>query len=189
MKTTIAIPSNRGINPSTFQCILELIANSGDKHDLQLISPEHGYSICENRNYIGVQALNNKSDYLLMIDDDMDFEPDLLDRMIANDKDICGVAFHPRCETEDMKTLDETHHANLKDNKLFESKAVGTGIILIRTEILNKIKRPWFKFEYHNTGMCKLGEDWFFSKVAKEAGFKVWLDPTIKVGHWGEKIY
>ena len=190
MKITIAIPSNRGINPSTFQCILELIANSGDKYDLQLICPEHGYTIAENRNYIGFKALNNKSDWLLMIDDDMTFEPDLLDRLIANNKDICGVAYHPRCETGDItKELDETHKDNLKDDKLFECKATGTGIMLIRTEILNKIKKPWFQFDYFETGQCKRGEDWYFCEEAKKFDVKTFVDPTIEVGHLGEKIY
>jgi len=35
---------------------------------------------------------------------------------------------------------------------------------------------------------CKLGEDWYFCREAKKAGFKIYTDPKPKVGHIGEKI-
>ena len=167
---------------------MDLVTQS--KHNLHILVAEEGYTIAENRNYIAVQALNNMSDYLLMIDDDMTFPPDTLDKLVANKKDICGVSYHPRCdEGRTTKELDETHHANLKDTKLFECKATGTGIILIKCSIFYKIPRPWFDFEWFETGQCKQGEDWVFCNKAKASGFKIWVDPTIKVGHLGEKIY
>lgn len=191
-KITIAVPSNRGINPKTMQCLLEMITKT--KRKVHLIVAEEGYTIAENRNYIAVQALNNQSDWLLMIDDDMTFEPSLLDKLIANDKDICGVAYHPRCDMDRMKKVDETHWINLeksddpKYKDVFECHATGTGIILIRCSIFMKIPRPWFMFEYYDTGQCKLGEDWYFCEKAKQYGFKTHADPTVKVGHIGEKI-
>jgi len=130
-----------------------------------------------------------------MIDDDMTFSPNLLDKLISNNKDICGVAYHPRCETGKItKYLDETHCVILDNNKdpkykdVFECHATGTGIILIKTSIFYKIKRPWFQFEYHPTGQCKLGEDWYFCENAKKFNIKTFADPTIKVGHIGERI-
>lgn len=193
-KITLAIPSNRGINPKTFQCVMELITHGG--YEFNIMVAEHGYTIAENRNYIAVQALKNKSDYLLMIDDDMTFPPDTLDTLISNKKDICGVAYHPRCETGQItKYLDETHVIVLDNNKdpkykkTFECHATGTGIILIKCDIFLKIERPWFQFNYHSTGQCKLGEDWYFCEKAKKYNIKTFADPTIKVGHLGEKIY
>lgn len=194
MKVTVAIPSNRGVNPLTFQCVLELIAKGG--YDFHLIVPSEGYTIAENRNYIAVQAVNNKSEWLLMIDDDMTFPPDTLDKLISNDKDICGVAYHPRSETGTItKYLDETHAVNIEQSDdpkykdVFECHATGTGIILIRTSIFLTILRPWFQFEYFPTGQCKLGEDWYFCEKAKKFNIRTFADPTIKVGHLGEKIY
>lgn len=193
MKITVAIPSNRGINPNTFQCVLEMIAHGG--YDFHLIVPEEGYTIAENRNYTAVQAVRNQSEYLLMIDDDMTFPPNLIDKMVANDKDICGVAYHPRCELDRMKAIDETHWVNLDKNKdpkykdVFECHATGTGIIMIRTEVFKKIPQPWFVFEYYDNGACKIGEDWYFCINAKKYNIKTHTDPTIPVGHWGEKIY
>lgn len=172
---------------------MKLVAHGG--YDFHILIPSEGYTIAENRNYIAVKAANNGSDFLLMVDDDMTFESNLLDKMVAQNKDILGVAYHPRSETSLVtKYLDETHCVVLENNtdpkykKTFECHATGTGIILIKVEVLRKMPRPWFAFEYHPTGQCKLGEDWYFCREAKKVGYKVWADPAIKVGHLGEKI-
>ncbi len=203
MKITIACPTNRGINPKTMQCLLELVARGG--YDLHIICPENGYTIAENRNYTAVQALNAKSDYLLMVDDDMTFEPDILDRLLANDKDICGVAYHSRGSDNRMKCVeneimsivetDKRNYINLETNTdpkyktLFECYATGTGIILIKCSVFLKITRPWFEFKFFPTGQCEEGEDWMFCLKAKEFGYKIYADPRPKVGHLGEIIY
>lgn len=193
MKITLAVPTNRGVNPQTFQCLCELVAHGN--YDWHIVVAGEGYTIAENRNYIAVQACNNNSDYLLMIDDDMTFPPETLDKLLENQKDIIGVAYHPRSETgEIIKYLDETHVVKLeqetdpKYKDTFECMATGTGIILIKCDVFKKMPRPWFMFEYYPTGQCKLGEDWFFCREAKKAGYQIYTDPKIKVGHLGEAI-
>ena len=192
----IAMPTNRGVNPKTLQCLFELIEYNKDKYDLEVIVPEEGYTIAENRNYIGVQALQSGAEYLLMLDDDMTFKPELLEKLVSNNKDICGVAYHPRSETAKItKYLDEVHCVVLDNNKdpkykdVFECHATGTGIILIKCDVFKKVPQPWFEFEYHKNGCCKVGEDWHFCIKAKKHGIKTWTDPTVYVGHLGEKIY
>jgi len=123
-----------------------------------------------------------------MIDDDMTFTPDTLDRLLDNDKPICGVPFRPRCEVEDMKVVDKTHYTKCKGNKLIEAKA-GTGIMLIKTEIFKSVPAPWFFFTFYDNGACKQGEDWGFCEKAKEYNFKSYIDPRIEVGHIGEVSY
>ena len=194
MKVTIGIPTNRGLRPKMAQCLLDLVAHGG--YDFHIVVAEEGYTIAENRNYLATKALNNNSDYLLMIDDDMTFPPDTLDTLIKNDKDICGVAYHPRSETgQIIKFLDETHIVKLEQSTdpkykdTFECYATGTGIILIKCEVFKKVPRPWFMFEYLETGQVKTGEDWYFCINAKKYGIKTYADPKPKVGHIGERIY
>lgn len=172
---------------------MKLVAHGG--YDFHILVASEGYTIAENRNWIAVQALNNLSDYLLMIDDDMVFEPDLLDRMVAVNKEILGVAYHPRSATGTIsKYLDETHIVNLESNddpkykQPFKCYATGTGIILIKCGIFLKIPRPWFEFEWFPNGACKTGEDWMFCIKAGKVGIETWCDPTIPVGHLGDVI-
>lgn len=187
-KITIAVPTNRGIRPKTAQCLADLILYSSKLYDLHIVIAEEGYTIAENRNWIGAQAAQNGSDYLFMVDDDMIFTPDTLEQLLKNNKDICGVAFHPRTYKMDKKTLHETHYDRAQGG-LQETDAVGTGIILIKMEVLLETKRPWFDFEYFDNGCVKKGEDWYFCHKAREFGFETWFDSTIKVGHLGEYEY
>lgn len=203
MKISLACPSNRGLQPQTMQCLLELVAHGGyDFHHIEC--PTEGYTIAENRNYISTQAANNKSDYLLMIDDDMTFPPNTLDKLIANDKDICGVAYHSRgsdiklklvpngimsiAEVDKGKYIDLEKETDPKYKKTFECYATGTGIILIKCSVFFKVPQPWFEFTYHDNGKCEDGEDWNFCFKAKKYGYKIFTDPTLKIGHLGEKI-
>lgn len=202
MKITLACPTNRGIQPKTLDCLLNLVAQN---HEWHILVAEEGYSIAENRNWVAAQALQNDSDYLLMIDDDMTFEPDILDRLIANDKDICGVAYHSRggnksfkypadaimsiAEPEKGKYIILEENTDPKYKTTFGVHATGTGIILIKTEVFKKIPQPWFMFEYHENGCCKTGEDWYFCEKAKKYGIKTFADPRPKVGHLGEAIF
>jgi GT2 family glycosyltransferase len=197
-KITLAIPSNRGIKNKTVESIMRLIANNvnGD-YEFHCICPSEGYTIAENRNYIAVQALKNDSDYVFMVDDDMVFDSDILDVLISNNKPICGVTYHPRCETSPNAVhLDETHiieieknKDNPKYNKVFECKAVGTGIILIKTSVFLAMAQPYFAFEYFDNGCVKTGEDWYFCLKAKELGIKTYADPTVDIKHIGEKLF
>lgn len=192
-KITIAIPTNRRVQAQTSECLLKLVARGG--YDFHILVAQEGYTIAENRNYIAVQALNNGSDHLLMVDDDMTLEPESLDKLLAVQKDIVGVAYHPRCGTDRLKWIDETHYINLetsedpKYKEPFQCHATGTGIVLIKCSILREIPRPWFDFKYLPTGQCEKGEDWFFCEKAKEYGFETWTEPRIKVGHLGDVLF
>lgn len=202
-KITIACPTNRGIQPKTFQCLMDLVAFGS--YDFHIIVPEEGYTIAENRNYSVVQALNNLSDYILFIDDDMTFPANIIDKLINHQKDIVGVAYHSRGSSDKIKIVPEsimaiaevskkkyinlTTETDPKYKELFECYATGTGIILIKCDVFKKIKRPWFEFTWHETGQCKDGEDWNFCYRAIEAGYKIYTDPKISVGHIGEFIF
>lgn len=198
-KITIAIPTNRNIQPQTVESLMKLVTRGG--YNFHIIVAENGYTVAENRNYIVVQAIVNNSDFLIMIDDDMTLEETALDKLIANNKDICGVAYHPRTGGDRTKCItslaevNKKEFINLETNKnpkyktLFECYATGTGVILIKTDVFKKIPQPWFEFKYFKTGQCKEGEDWNFCIKAKKHGYKIWTDPRIKVGHLGEMEY
>ena len=190
MKIAIASLSNRGFKPETVRSLLELDC----PYEKKIIMATQGYHIAENRNFIAIQAINSNCDYIFMVDDDMIFPSDTLERLLAHKKSIVGVAYHPRFEIDKdtHKPLDKTHIRTLKEegaDKLFECEAVGTGVMLINTMILNEIAKPWFKISNHETGYTTMGEDWWFCEQAIKAGFKVWCDPTIEIGHIGQQIY
>lgn len=141
-------------------------------------------------------ALELNCDYLFMVDDDMLSPPDLFYRLAAHDKDIVAALAFTR-NPDHKPVIYETMESgfdqatgikyggftrfvnNYPKNQLVECDAVGFGAVLIKTEVFRNVKRPWF------FGMEGTGEDITFCVKAKKAGFRVWMDTSIKLGHLG----
>lgn len=49
--------------------------------------------------------------------------------------------------------------------------------------------KNWFSFGRNKEGEHVIGEDGWFCFTARQAGYDVWVDPTIKVYHLGEYGY
>ncbi len=200
MKITLAICTNRGIRPKTAQCLLDLV-NYSKEVDFQVLVAERGFTIAENRNYCVVQAQRNKSDYLFFVDDDMTFPKDTLEKLLAHKVGVVGVNSYSRClppsstvglmDKEGKYMHPDKHPAwemKIPDN-LFEAYFVGTGIMLIDMKVFDSLNTPYFAFTVDKKGQVANGEDGTFCAKAKEAGFAVWCDPTIEIGHLGEYEY
>ena len=69
---------------------------------------------------------------------------------------------------------------------------VGMGWFLVKAGVMEKIKYPWFAPVTVRVSKTKeeeehcydsLSEDLSFQLALKEAGFDIWIDPTIRLGH------
>jgi hypothetical protein len=149
------------------------------------------------RERLAESALEIGADYLFMIDDDMLSAPDLFYKLVAHDKDIIApLAFtrNPDHKPVIYETI-EGHDAaigtkygmtrfvvNYPKNQLVECDAVGFGAVLIKTDVLRRMPKPWF------FGMESTGEDIAFCLKARKLGFSVWMDTSIKLGHLGSPV-
>ena len=186
MKIAIGISTNRGIKAKTAQSLLQMV--SASSYEFQIIIAIEGHTIAENRSYIAIQALETKCDYLFFVDDDMVFEPDILNRLLKHKKEIIGVVCHSRTLplVSIVKLLEENGEIS---NDLFKCKVKGTGLLLIDMNVFKKINRPWFNFETYESGLTKTSEDSWFCQQLKKAELDIWCDATIKVGHIGDYIF
>lgn len=185
MKITIGVPTNRLIKSKTAKCLMDLVNQSN--HDLEIVISTRGYNTSENRNYIAAKSVKNGSDYLFFIDDDMIFPPDILDDLLEHDKDIVGGVYKTKYEIQD----DVVTYFKKSDKKqgLFKVKAIGTGMLLIKTSVFRKLKQPWFKYSWYKNGMVKRSHDWIFCYDARKAKIDIWADNTLDIKHIGLKTY
>lgn len=72
--------------------------------------------------------------------------------------------------------IDITPVMNYKRDALQKVDAVGSGVILIRTDVFKILPKPWF----HSPG---IGEDIFFSYQCGRHGIDVWVDTSVKTVH------
>ncbi len=191
IKIALAIPTNRQIQPETWKSFMELYC----PFDRKVILANGGYTTAENRNYIAWQAQVNKCTHIFSVDDDMVFDRLTLTNMLKHDKEIIGVVAMAKSvgqvhtitllNQEELSDKDKIFNRLPIPEELFKVRAVGNGIILIKTEVFDKLERPWYANETDITGANKKGEDYWFCEQATKAGFDIWCDPQIKVGHIG----
>lgn len=60
---------------------------------LTIADPVEGYSIADQRNLIAHQFLTSDATHLLMVDWDMEFDPDLVEMLLSYDQDVIGAPY------------------------------------------------------------------------------------------------
>jgi len=196
-KILLGIPTNRMIQPQTMLSLLKLVQNT--KQELVIVLATNGYTIAENRNFLVVQAQKEGCSHLLMIDDDMLFPQTMLDDLLKHNKDFVGVCAHSRTlppmsmvtlfDQEEIPVADRLLGRQKLPTELFTAKAVGGAVLLLKTSLFDKVSRPWFANENYDTGMTRVGEDYYFCNKVVDAGIDIWIDPQIPIGHIGNYVY
>lgn len=141
-------------------------------------------------------------DYLMFIDSDISFQRWQIRKLRDHDKGIVGgmylkkkLPYEPVCNHK----LDD-------EGELSVMQEIGTGFMMIRKDVFKDImeKFPERKYkaygherksenyyDWFGVGVCNetgyyLSEDYFFCKMARECGHKIYLDDSILVEHNGK---
>ena len=145
-----------------------------------------------------------KYDYQLWIDSDIVFNTEKFYQLVLMEKDIAAGWYLTEdgqttsvahwLEEDDFKNNGgvmnhETGETMSKRRKPFTVDYTGFGWVLIKHGVFEnpKMEYPWFapKMQRFNSGevqdMC--GEDVSFCLDAIDAGYEIWCDPRIRVGH------
>lgn len=155
--------------------------------------PDHfigrGASIAVNRNGSAERALAVDCTHVLYLDDDHIFPPHLLTQLLSHDKDIISglyvsreAPFYPQIyKGEDDKRW---VHNKLLDpfmSGVIEVDCVGAGCLLVKAEVFRGMEKPWWTLG--QTIKDGWGDDVDFCRRARDAGFRVWCDLELPVGH------
>jgi hypothetical protein len=143
-----------------------------------------GRPVDENYNNIVQEALNDKADYIATVEDDTFPQPDalvkLLELLRKNPNSAVG-AWYPKKEKSRQGVhivLKDGKRQQMKDDgKIQEAYTLSMGCSIYPLEMFMKIPYPWFKTT------ANLSQDSYFSQLAREAGYKLLVDTSIKCGH------
>lgn len=146
-------------------------------------------------------------DYIMWIDSDIIFKIEDFKKLLESDFDITSGLYkmhnnvnYPVVvnyndnyfkENGSFEFLTDDKLKYYKDNKklinnrYLEVEYSGMGWLLIKKDVIEQIKYPWFYHELYKNNNCveMFSEDVSFCKNLKKAGFKINLDTTIRVGH------
>lgn len=136
-----------------------------------------------NRNNIAEKALHWGADYLLWLDADQTYPPDMIQRLLAHQKDIVG-GITPQRLTPYLPTIykwqkgNRMHHIlEIDKEELIKPDAMGLPGSLIKRKVFETIPFPWFE----NTLTFK--HDILFCMKCYNFGFKIYCDLTLTYGH------
>lgn len=191
-KILVGIPTNKYIEPETFKSIWDLTIPEGYELEFQYF---YGYQIDQIRNLIADWA--KRYDYLFSVDSDIVLPKDTLVKMLAADKDIISGLYIQRIP--DRHTLEVYMDNNggcvnipyklIKDRPVVEIAACGMGCALIKGDVFRKLEYPHFVYKSAINHKDTVSEDVYFCLKARQAGFKVWADPSIMCDHKGSTYF
>lgn len=162
------------------------------------------------RNLLVRDFLESDCTDLLFIDSDINFDPESVFRLMAWSTDpakgiVAGVPRTRKTNKVYIAKLDEKEDSVVMDDMgLVRAQRVATAFMLVQRKVFEDLieKHPEWKYKDHITHQDLhavfdfkvteegyMGEDFLFCDRARELGYEVWIDPTIKLGHMGVQEY
>lgn len=190
MKILICIPSMDQVAAGFAQSLATL--NKVGECSISFVC---GSLVYDSRNKLARQALEMAVDYTVWFDSDMMFEPDTLKKLIEHLENGCdivsGLYFRravpftpvlfrkldmsgPYCRWRDFDDYPR--------DQLFELEGIGFGCCAVKTEVLLAMTAKYKDFFSPIKGV---GEDLSFCWRARELGYHIYCDSSIKCGHVG----
>lgn len=206
-KLMLAIPAYDGKLNIAAAFELPQLALMAQKYgfQIQLVHLSGCSIITRARNSLVNQFMDSDCTDFLFIDADIRFKAQDVIRIMAlgGDKDVLAGPY-PRRAKDQMFFCDiwynEHGGVDLTEEGLLRVKRIGTGFMMVRRHVFEALKErhPEWKywvdventhhyafFDFAVTPEGYVGEDYLFCDRVHEAGFKVYIDTELNLGHYG----
>jgi len=133
------------------------------------------------RNKVLERLLDTDYSYQLLVDSDVIFKKETIERLLTSKKDVVGGwYFNKRFPDAALNAIPLPKYTEefLKEEKLFRVKTIGAGCLLLSRKIIEEGNR----FPYKTLR----GEDWDFSANLVSKKYEVWCDGYLYCEHLGE---
>jgi hypothetical protein len=155
------------------------------------------------RNNLTHDFLKSDCDYMLQIDSDIVFTNDQIKRLASHDLPIVGGLY--AIKEDNLRWCSNALvEAKVMKNGLLRARETGTGFLIVHRDVFHSIREDHpervfkcdmdkeMKFDYWAVGVRDgryLSEDWWFCKDARDAGYEIFVDTKVRVGHLGITRY
>lgn len=196
----IAVSSCRDWKPHFASAFTELICYTsrnglnGRLTEITIGPAVNQSNLSASRQKLLDQAIDGGFSHIVMLDDDMMFPADMIEKFLAHDKDlVCANVcqkvpdkINGVCLDFKGQRINSTHKSGL------EKIGFGTlAVTLLKLDVLKNIPRPHFEVIWRPEMKDYQGEDhYFFHKLGK-AGVEFWCDHDVtqEVKHIGDYPY
>lgn len=158
------------------------------------IKNRRGSLITNLREEIARFAVEENYEFVLFLDSDMTFPHDTLLRLLAYNAPVVGCA----CVTRAVPAMPTAYLAPNKPldirgqlPRLMRVWRLGTGVMLIKTDVLRKIEEPRFEQFWMPDRRVWQGEDWGFCDKLEAVGVPIMVDVPLSrmIGHVGSYVF
>lgn len=183
-KLAVCIPTRDTLHSAHALCLTELVKfntmNDIDTH----IFMDASTILLTQRERLGTMALELNSEFILWLDSDITFPATTAVRLMSHNEPLVaanyirrqlpakGVAYEVIGDWQNPLPFDY-------QDTLVEVQGVGMGCMLMKTEILTKIPKPWFEFGWSPQSNDFLGEDMILCQKMSRAGYTVKIDTNL----------
>jgi hypothetical protein len=185
----------RTIGDMATNSLLNIAMNCGSSSYTRIAVPYMRTDVARNtlvKTFIEMPT-PDPNDYLVMLDDDHDHPPDIVQRLTAHGMGVISALAFRRSEPYDplffVRCADGKLHAPIEwVDGLYEMDAVGTGAIAIRRWVFGALDAagyhwPYFRYTYPD-GMRQFPtEDIYFMEHCEAVGIKVYCDTSVEIPH------
>ena len=205
LSVCIAIPCYRGVVPiEQMTALIEAVTNLRNKGVKVAVGTERENALIDlARNRLVTRFLDTGYKKIFWLDDDILFQPDDMERVLAWSTlyPIVGATYPVRQEKPLYFIRRETDHWVQNEYGLFDTIGYGLGFVVMDRSVFETMSpktdtfimdseehKQFFKIEAVNK--VYFGEDiYFFKRWHDEFGGKAMLDPSINLKHMGHKAY
>ena len=210
-KIKVIIPAYRYIEPPTYEALLA--EENLYRKTKSYCKVDHALRIGDSSIDMARSDLarifiekNKGSDYLMFIDSDIywDYSKRYIEKLAKQKKDIiCGIysikspKSRPALRTMNVQKWiedgrqGEVPKSEVPENKVFKIYYATAGFTMYSRKCLEEVYAKYaYPFQpFVNSFNEYLTEDFAFSDRARQLGFEIWADSSIKLGHIGIAMY
>lgn len=159
-------------------------------------------AVHRNRYYLTQTFMNSEWSHMLFIDADIEFTADDVVKLWNMDSDVAVGVYRLKREGSELAAHTGGKLMRIEDlpDEPFEVDYAGTGFMLIRRHVLEELgptlpriktergEMPrWWSFDVVDG--VELPEDYSFCEKVRGLGYKVMMDPSVRLKHWGLKSW
>lgn len=207
-------PVAESVNPNVFKHALAMVSYASQNGvRVEFIGVTERVLIEGARNILAKEFKTTECDWAFWMDADMQCPPNTIVKLLhtakeKNAKFVTGVYYQrvgqhfPVLWRKDPKLLDgrtiPSVRTDSKDSREafkhdyiiptgvqpIKADVCGFGCVLTHREMFDKIEYPYFKMISDD---CS--EDFYFCVKAREAGYQLWADPSLELGHMASPAF
>ncbi|MFW6219503.1 MAG: hypothetical protein ACOCZ5_01230 [bacterium] len=169
------------------------------------IATNRNFLINEGKSDLEFQKIDDSFSHYLFIDSDIVVTVNDVEKLLEYDFDIISASYIDRDNNDcyvgghflkDINNIiNGVNKLSIFHRGILEVDWVGGGCLLVKKKVFETLPFPWFrhtilnKYKNGNKHCLMVHEDVGFSLLAKQYGYKIYLDCNIKVDHLSSKEF